>query len=307
MNNLDKQYNAILQDILDNGEWAENRTGIRTKQLFCREIRHDMREGFPLLTSRRVPYKAELVELEGFIKGITSKKWYRDRKCEFWTPFCRQDLVPYANDPETKAQMEAEDDLGPIYGSQWREFKSPTEKFIHGDVFGGGAELDHHPKTIDQLKIIVDKIKKGIDDRRLIVMGWNPLALSVAALPCCHYSFTVYLSTCGGYIDLKWNQRSVDFPLGNALPKYGALLCLLAHEAKRIPRHLIASYENVHVYENQIEVAKRQLERPTLDKLPTIKLKTWNFSDIFDWTADNGYDIVDYQHSGVLKYPRMAV
>lgn len=289
---LDEQYLALLDRVLSEGEYRENRTGNGTYSIWGAELRHDMRDGFPLLTTRRVPYKSELVELEGFIKGITSKKWYQERNCKFWDPFCNPQIVPYRNDDLTKAAMEHEDDLGAIYGAQWRNFTDYREI---------------NPKRgIDQLMILVEKIRSKYYDRRWIVTAWNPLAQQCQALPPCHYEFSVHLSPCETYLDLIYNQRSVDLPLGNALPKYGALLTLLAKEGNVIPRMLIARYEDTHIYKDQIPTVHSHLKRFPRSSLPSAYLNDWKWEGIFKWSAED-LIIENYRHSGVLKYPHMAV
>lgn len=188
-----KQYLDILKNILDNGTIKDNRTGIQTKSITGQMFEHDMSKGFPLLTTKFVSLKNVAVELEGFIKGITSKKWFQERKCHIWDDWCNPQVVPYGNDEATKAKMKAEDDLGVIYGSQWRDFQDPSSVDY---VLGSG---------VDQLLTIVNKLKTNPTDRRMICMAWNPLALDSQALPPCHYSWQVLSD--GKTLDLLWSQR----------------------------------------------------------------------------------------------------
>lgn len=302
MNSVDQQYNDLFYKIMEEGEWSNNRTGIRTKSIFGEQIKMDIREGFPIFTSRQMPFKSFVGELECFIQGYTSKEKFKERGCFWWESWCNPQKVPYGNDDETKAKMKLEDDLGLVYGSQWRNFQDPEA--IYSATATHGEEVNVSSGR-DQFASMVENIKAGIDDRRLIVLGWNPLATDHMALVPCHYSFTVHLSPCGKYLDLKWNQRSVDLALGANNTLYGILIHLLAHECGRIPRYLIASYENVHIYENQIEMVMEQLQRET-HKLPTLKIKTGLYDSIFDWKHDM-VELVDYKHSGVLKFPPPAV
>lgn len=300
--NIDEQYCVIMREIIHYGDWPkddDNRTGIRQKSLFSRFIKCDLRDGFPLLTSRRVPYKSAFVEVEGFLKGITDKKWYEDRGCKFWSFWANPQKVPYANDEETKKLMREECDLGLIYGSQWRNFSDPK-----------------HPENgVDQLKNVVEKIRKKEDDRRLLISAWNPLALDHMALPPCHFGMLFHISPCKTYLDLMFFQRSVDFALGHNIHNYALILTLMAHEGGLIPRNLTGVYGNTHLYENQIELAKQQVKcyqtNNTHDsskniKLPQLKLLEWKFNDIFDWTSDC-VKIENYEYYSDIKYPLVAI
>src|ERR1035441_8230831 len=123
MNNADSEYFRLLNTILKDGVWKGNRTGVDCLTIAGFMFQHDMSEGFPLLTSRKLPFKSTKVELEFFIKGLRSKKWLRERGCHYWEGWCNPEIVPYGNDEETKKKMAAEDDLGLIYGTQWRQWK----------------------------------------------------------------------------------------------------------------------------------------------------------------------------------------
>jgi len=181
MNNADEQYNNLLNKILLEGTWKGNRTGVDCLTIAGHMFEHDMAEGFPLLTSRKLPFKSTKVELEFFIKGLRSKKWLQDRGCHYWDGWCNPQVVPYANDAQTKQKMLAEDDLGLIYGTQWRDFHDPVS---------GHSPADDN-LSVDQLKKLVDTLKQNPSDRRMIVSAWNPLALDQMALPPCHYGFQV--------------------------------------------------------------------------------------------------------------------
>jgi thymidylate synthase len=304
----DKIYKELVDKIFNEGDWVENRTGIDTISIFGETVRFDLRDGFPILTTRRVPFKSAMVELEGFIKGITDKRWFEERGCKYWSYWCNPQKVPYANDDETKAKMMAEPDLGPIYGSQWTNFK-PSKAYIDlGQFSGGYRDVDFGVDGINQLEILVNKLKQKKDDRRLIVTAWNPLALDSMALVPCHYLFICHISPCGTYLDLRWSQRSVDVPLGlpSNIISYAALLTLLAHEAKLIPRYLIGNLDNCHIYRNQVDLVSEQVWWKKSHDLPKFKLKDWMFNDIFDWTHD-ACELIDYKHSGVMKYPIAAI
>lgn len=284
MNNADKEYFRIVNKILSEGVWKGNRTGVDCLTIAGAMFEHDMKDGFPLLTSRKLPFKSTKVELEFFIKGLRSKKWLQDRGCHYWDGWCNPQLVPYANDEATKKKMAAEDDLGLIYGRQWRAFNDPKNS----------AYFD----AIDQLKNIVETLKNNPSDRRMICNSWNPLALTQMSLPPCHYSWQV--TVIDGYLNLAWNQRSVDTCCG--LPQncasYALLLHLLAKEAGLKEGKLIGFLMDTHIYANHIEGIKRQLEQPTFG-LPAIK--TDKFTSIFNWEYGDT-ELVNYQHSAPIKY-----
>lgn len=293
--NAEKQYLEILRDLINSDVKQENRTGVDTYKIPPRMIQHDMSEGFPLLTTKRVAWKTMKVELEGFIKGITSKKWFQDRGCKIWNEWCNPQRVPYGNDNETKAKMAAEDDLGScIYGAAWRNFHDP--KNIGWDILN---DKEVRGGRVDQLENIIDTLHKNPTDRRMICLAWNPLGLNHTALPACHYSWQVLKR--GDYLDLIWTQRSCDHLLGIPfnIASYALLLHLLAKEAGLKEGVLSGSLADLHLYENHIDQAKEQLLRKP-KKLPTIE--TENFKSIFDW-EHNDTVLIDYVYHPAIKAP----
>lgn len=288
-----KSYLNILQKIVDEGVWKQNRTGIKTKSITGHMFEHDMKTGFPAVTTKKLAFKTMAVELEGFIKGITSKKWYQDRGCYIWDSWANPRKVPYGNDEETKAKMKAEDDLGRIYGANWRDWRYYDGSYA---VNGWWEDAFRH---IDQFKIMIDKLKKNPLDRRNIVMAWNPAELDQMALVPCHYSFQVLSD--GTNLDLLWNQRSCDVPIGIPfnIASYGLLLELIGKETGLIPNKLIGFLADVHIYENQYETVLEQLKR---EPMPLPKLDLPGFTNIFDWTYEQA-KLVDYNHHGKLDYP----
>lgn len=265
-----QSYLEIVDKILREGEWKNNRTGIDTLAIAGAMFEHDMSKGFPLLTTKKMAQKAIKVELEGFIQGITDKQWYQERGCTIWDEWCNPQKAPYGTDEESKSKMKAERDLGPIYGFQWRHWNADYESF----------DTDYSDKGIDQLAKIVQTLKKNPNDRRMIVNAWNPEKLSQMALPPCHYGFQV--TVINNKLNLLWNQRSVDTMLGLPfnIASYGTLLHLLAKESGFEEGKLIGFLGDVHIYENHLEGAKEQLTRTPL-ALP--KAETENFSSIFNW------------------------
>lgn len=275
MNNYDGKYLSILKEILEYGSLEENRTGVSAYTIPSSIIRHDMSEGFPLLTVRKIPYKSVRVELEGFLKGITSKKWYRDRGCGFWNEWSSPSFVPYGTDDESKNKMRECDELGPIYGTSWRDF---------GKVYAYNRSNQKWliEKGVDQLKDIVESLKSDPQSRRMVCLAWNPLNLTQMSLVPCHFAWRVQV--IGGKLHLSWFQRSCDFILGipSNMSSYATLLHLLSLESG-IPMGTITGHlDNVHVYENHVEGSLKMIEDFSWsEELPNIK--TSDFSSIFDW------------------------
>lgn len=281
-----KQYLDILEEVYTEGEWKNNRTGIRTKSISGAMFKHDMKKGFPILTSKQVFMRVAMVELEGFIQGVTSKSWFQERNCHIWDEWCNPQKVPYANDEETKKKMKEEDDLGFVYGSQWRDFKDPEV---------------HYKKGKDQFKELVEGVKKNPEDRRLLCMAWNPLATEHQALPPCHFGFHVTIT--GNKLNLFWFQRSVDIFLG--LPfniiSYAMLLKLIAKETGYEEGVLVGHLDDVHIYENQIEQVELQLSRRNeLFELATCDIN--NFKSIYEWTHKD-YTLHNYKHHEKILAP----
>jgi len=256
MSRLDKTFQETLDLILTKGYKKQDRTGIGTISFPGVMIRHDMSEGYPLLTLRTVPFKSAAIELEGFIKGITSKQWYKERGCNYWNQWCNPQVVPYGTDDDTKKKMEECDDLGKIYGYQWRNFKG-----------------------VDQLKNIVNTLKTDTNNRRMLCSAWAPDQLNEMALPPCHFAWQVNVTD--GKLNLFYYMRSVDFVLGNDLNTYGLLLHLLAKESNLKEGMLVGFFADAHIYLNHIDGIKELLNRNATSDLPTIE--TDNFKSIYDW------------------------
>ena len=292
MSNLNKEFQDNLRLILSKGFKKEDRTGVGTISYPGIMLRHDMSDGFPLLTLRKIPFKAAAVELEGFIKGITSKKWYKDRGCNYWNQWCAPYKIPYNTDPDTKTKMESEDDLGPIYGKQGREFA--CYKAIPQE-FGGG--VGRTGSKVDQLDNLVKELKSNPNSRRMLVSYWNPLANHLMALNPCHTHWQVNVTN--NKLNLFYYMRSVDFILGNNLNSYGLLLHLLAKEAGLEEGVLTGFYADAHVYLDQIDGAKEILTRDSSIPLP--KVKTENFKSIFDWTSSDSR-IIGYNPLPAIKF-----
>lgn len=289
MNTLDLQYKDLLLNIINNGTRKSNRTGIDTLSISGAMIKHDMSEGFPVLTTKRVAFKTMATELEGFIKGKTSKDWYRDKGCHIWDEWCNPVKVPSNLSPEDKKIYQlGETDLGPIYGFQWSNFNAG---YVNEDTFNSNG--------YDQLSILVNTLQQDPQSRRMIVSAWNPLQLHMMALPPCHVMFQCLVNN--GKLDLIWYQRSVDTFLGLPfnIASYGLLLTLLAKEATLIPGELIGFLADVHIYENHKEAVETQLAREPRN-LPTLKIKD-SYMSLWEFDAANDVELIGYDPHPAIK------
>lgn len=278
-----KAYLDIVRHILEHGEMKENRTGVSALTVAGAMFEHDMARGYPLLTTKKMPFKIIAIELEFFIKGITDKQWLQNRNCHIWDEWASPKKAPYGHDEESKKRMTEERDLGPVYGFQWRHFGAQYENY----------DTDYHGKGVDQLAKLIHTLKTNPTDRRMIVSAWNPVALPDMGLPPCHYSFQITI--INGRLNLLWNQRSVDTMLGLPfnIASYALMLHLLAKETGLKEGRLIGFLGDVHIYENHIDGAREQIARdPNTYPLPRIETDPWN--GIFNWEA---------QHTKLLDYP----
>ncbi len=380
MNKLDKEYQSLLQDILDNGTKKTDRTGTGTISVFSREIRHKMSDGFPLLTTKKMPFKTILIELIWFLRGDTNIKYLVDNGCNIWNGdaykrFYKEatkikdaykdgDLLgtqshieemfsnPYEliiltidefvnkikNDNEFAKKW---GELGPIYGRQWRNWKTDKVKMEYTDMGPGMLCKSEYPIYIDQIKNLISDIKNNPDSRRLMVNAWNVGEIDQMTLPPCHYGFQVYtrelsleerIEWMGGKIQekypalikqqiehcdkhnvpkraisLKWTQRSCDFPLGIPfnIASYGLLLEILAKIVNMVPDELIGSLGDCHIYLNQVDGCKEQLVRESY-QLPYLTfMKTDNFFKELsnDISLLNILDYPDFRIEGYQSQP----
>ena len=285
-----QNYLNIVRQVLETGEEKTGRTGTGTLAIAGAMFEHDMKTGFPLLTTKKMPFKVIASELEFFIKGITDKHWLRDRNNHIWDEWAHPKKAPYGHDEESKRRMFEERDLGPVYGFQWRHYNAPYSHH-DGDYAGQG---------VDQLHKLIEKIKTNPHDRRMIVMAWNPSMLEDMALPPCHYGFQV--TVINGRLNLLWNQRSVDTMLGLPfnIASYATLLHLLAKETGLQEGKLVGFLADVHIYKNHLEGAKEQITRdPHTYPLP--QLQTENFTSLFDWQYTQS-KIVNYQSHPKIEF-----
>lgn len=303
-----KQYLDILRKVKKEGVFSNDRTGIGVCTLFGASFEHNMEDGFPLITTKKVPFSIIAVELEGFLKGITDKKWYQDRKCKIWNEWARRDKIPYSNDEKTKELMAQERDLGPFYGFQWRHFgakygqfsENPFIDFLklaaNGFKRPPAYEMDYNGRGTDQIKRMIETLRVKPTCRKQVVSAWNAADLQQMSLDPCHYAFQVNI--IDGKLNLSWNQRSVDTMLGLPfnIASYATLLHLLARELGLKEGKLVGHFNNVHVYSNHLEALNEQINRKP-KPLPKIVTDP-NVKSIFDWSHDKskieGYE--PHQH-----------
>ena len=301
MNNLDKQYLELLDDILVNGTSKDDRTGTGTYSVFGRQIRHNMKDGFPLLTTKKMAWKTMITELLWFLCGDTHIKFLVDNNCHIWDgdaykTYRKQvkehwekggdvaDMATFLEDIQ-KYDSDEWGELGPIYGKQWRDW--------HGN---------------DQIKDLIKSLKENPDSRRHMVSAWNVADLDQMVLPPCHYGFQCYVRE-GKYLSLMWNQRSVDTFLGLPfnIASYGLLLMMIAKECDLIPDQLIGNLGDVHLYKNHVEQAIEQTKRKPFP-LPDVKLMSnINFKAALNGTLDKiqweDFYLLGYQSHARIKAP----
>ena len=285
-----KAYLDIVKKVLASGEKTTNRTGIDTIVVPGTIFQHEMQDGFPLLTTKKVPYRLVATELEFFIKGITDKRWLQDRNNHIWDEWCTPLKIPYANDEETKNKMMAERDLGTIYGWEWRHFGAQYKSY----------DTDYTGQGIDQLKKLVADLKATPDSRRMLVLAWNPMDIDKAVPPYCHYGFQVTVTN--NKLNLFWNQRSVDVALGLPfnIASYATLLHLLAKETGYQEGRLTGFLADTHIYVNHVDGLKEQLARDP-NKYPLPRIETKKFKSIFDWQAEDT-QLINYQSYPTIKF-----
>ena len=279
MNRLDSRYLNLLDLIVQLGADKSDRTGTGTKSIFGAQIRHCMCDGFPLLTTKKMPLKTIATELKWFLKGDTNIKYLHDNNCHIWD-----------GDYEKSGREDGE--LGPIYGKQWRRWGSHRQT---NHILNETKTI--HP-GIDQMKNLIDGLKNNPDSRRHMVSAWNVSELDQMTLPPCHYGFQCYVSD--GVLSLMWNQRSVDTFLGLPfnIASYGLLLLLLCEETGYTPGNLIGNLGDVHLYNNHLDQAKEQMNRVGYEDLPTLTLSN---VDILNGEFD--FELKDYQSHPTIKAP----
>jgi len=274
-----KPYLSLVQEILEDGEEKSDRTGTGTISIFGTQRKYDLREGFPLLTTKKVYFRGILHELLWFLKGDTNIKYLVDRDVHIWDEwpyetykasgdFQGESLKEFAERiKEDSSFAEKWGELGPVYGKQW----------IRWPGYDG--------KDINQIQNVLDQIKQKPDSRRHIVCGWNVadiqelIAGKTSAPPLCHTLFQFYV--LDGMIDMQLYQRSADVALGVPfnIASYSALLMMVAQECGLTPRYFVHTMGDAHIYSNHVEGLKEQLKRET-KVLPTLAIAKKSFWDL---------------------------
>ena len=308
-----KAYLDILGDIYKNcTDVRQNRTGTPDIGIgHGATFVHDMADGFPLITTKKMGLKNIATELEFFIRGITDKKWLTDRKCNIWNEWANpikveQDynlkirmleeggpLTPSQKQIVRNSVMDSERDLGPIYGFQWRHFG--------GEYQWDQARIEKNPSDnfnpqkpgIDQVANAINKLKNNPNDRRILVSAWNPVDFPQMALPPCHVMHQLIVRD--GKLNLIWTQRSCDMFLGIPynIASYALLLLLYAKEAGMTPGILKGELHDAHIYTNHLDQVREQLTR-TPHPLPTVEIPDENWRGMLNWHADGGFVLRDY-------------
>jgi len=296
-------YLDLLKDILENGETKNDRTGVGTLSVFGRQLRFDLRKGFPAVTTKKLAWKACVGELLWFIEGSNDERRLaeithgtREGVVTIWTPNA---LAPYWKD---KAKFDG--DLGPVYGVQWRHWNKYRIEKDMGSAHKGGTRLAVDQIEVDQLKNLIDGLKNDPNGRRHILSAWNVGELDQMALPPCHVMSQFYVNK-NRELSCHMYQRSVDVFLGLPfnIASYALLTHLIAHHCGYKVGELIISTGDTHIYTNHVEQVKEQLSRDPLP-LPTLMLSVEK-KDIFEMTM-NDIHLEGYTSHGPIK-AEMAV
>ena len=247
MNAYNKQYLDLVEDILNNGIEAPCRTGNKVLVTLNKSLTWDLKNGFPLLTFRQIPFKGVKGEVSCFLEGVTDKRIYRERGCNYWNEWCNPKKVPYSD----KEGMKQENDLGNIYGFSWLHF---------GQEYSG-LEEDYTNTGVNQVKQVVETLKTNPYDRRMIVTAWDPVHMDTMGLPPCLHTWQ--FNYVGNRLHLTGLQRSADTILGvPADMVQGALfLHLMAQTVNMEPGTLTLEFCNCHIYDNHIQTVKEHIEK----------------------------------------------
>ena len=260
-----QQYLDLLQYILDHGVEKSDRTGTGTKSCFGYQMRFDLQQGFPLVTTKKLHLKSIIYELLWFLKGETNVAYLKEHGVSIWNEWANEN-----------------GELGPVYGKQWRSWE--------------GAD----GKVVDQISDLIKQIKTNPDSRRLIVSAWNVADLPQMALMPCHTLFQFYVAD--GRLSCQLYQRSADVFLGVPfnIASYALLTVMIAQVCDLEPGEFIHTFGDVHIYNNHIEQVNLQLSRKPLPR-PTMKLNP-SVKNIFDFTFED-FTLENYQSHPAIKAP----
>jgi thymidylate synthase len=260
-----KQYLDLMRDILDNGTSKTDRTGTGTLSVFGRQLRFNLQDGFPLVTTKKLHLRSIIIELLWFLRGDTNIKYLHDHNVTIWDEWA-----------------DAHGDLGPVYGHQWRSWPAPDGT------------------TIDQISKLMDQLREKPDSRRHIVTAWNPAEVDKMALPPCHALFQFYVAD--GKLSCQLYQRSADYFLGVPfnIASYSLLTHMVAQQCGLLPGEFVWTGGDVHLYTNHIDQANLQLSRQPYP-LPQLVIRRKPAS-IFEYQYED-FEIVNYQAHPAIKAP----
>ncbi len=260
-----RQYLNLMEDVLLNGQTREDRTGVGTRGVFGRQMRFDLADGFPMLTTKKLHTRSIIVELLWFLRGDTNIGWLKENGVSIWDEWADEN-----------------GDLGPVYGKQWRSWAAPDGQ------------------TIDQIAWVLNEIRTNPSSRRLIVSAWNPADVNDMALPPCHCLFQFHVA--GGRLNCQLYQRSADVFLGVPfnIASYALLTILMARATGLQPGEFVHTFGDAHLYLNHEEQARLQLMRDcrTLPKLEINPDK----SDLFGWRYED-FTVTGYDPHPHIKAP----
>ena len=262
-----KQYLELLQHVIDDGQFRDDRTGTGTYSVFGAQQRFDLRKGFPCLTTKKLHLRSIIHELLWFLNGDTNIKYLNENRVTIWDEWADE-----------------KGDLGRVYGAQWTDWKTPE----------GGS--------INQIEQVIDQIKNNPTSRRLMVSAWNPGELHQMALPPCHSLFQFYVNTDRGELSCQLYQRSADLFLGVPfnIASYALLTMMVAQVCDLKPGDFVHTFGDLHLYANHIEQAKLQLTREPRE-LPTMRINP-DVKAIGAFTFDD-FELVDYDPHPTIKAP----
>ncbi len=263
MTSIPTPYEDLLAEVLADGAQKSDRTGTGTRSVFGRQIRYDLSESFPLITTKRVYFKGVALELLWFLRGDSNARWLQERGVRIWNEWAADD-----------------GELGPVYGVQWRSWPTPD----------GGH--------IDQISQLMDQLRENPDSRRHVVSAWNPGQIDQMALPPCHVMFQFYIAD--GKLSCQLYQRSGDLFLGVPfnIASYSLLTLMIAQQLGLEPGEFIWTGGDCHIYDNHVEQVKEQLSREPYP-YPRLRLARKPES-IFDYEYED-FEVLGYQHHPTIK------
>jgi thymidylate synthase len=260
-----RQYHDLMQRVLDTGVFKDDRTGTGTLSVFGHQMRFDLAEGFPMVTTKKLHLKSIVHELLWFLKGDTNIAYLKANGVSIWDEWA-----------------DANGDLGPVYGKQWRSWAAPDDR------------------TIDQMANVLAMLKRNPDSRRLIVSAWNPAEVEQMALPPCHCLFQFYVAD--GRLSCQLYQRSADIFLGVPfnIASYALLTLMIAQVAGLKPGDFVHTLGDAHLYKNHVEQAKLQLARAP-KRLPTMTLNS-DVTDLFGFAFED-FTLTGYEPDAHIRAP----